>query len=48
MRNKTPDGKDVREIIEAALEGQAAVLASDANASPGTIVGELLDTHTLP
>jgi hypothetical protein len=45
MRNKTPDGKDIREIIEAALEGQAAVAASDAHASPGTIVGELIDTH---
>lgn len=45
MKNRTPDGKDLREIIEAALEGQAAVAASDENASPGTVVGELVDTH---
>lgn len=45
MRNKTPDGKDVREIIEEALEKHAAAAASEDGGAHGTAVGELLDTH---
>ncbi len=45
MQNRTPDGKTFQEVIEAALEGQASVAASDGVESANCIVGELLDTH---
>lgn len=45
MHNRTPDGKTFQEVIEAALEGQAANNASDATEASGCIVGEVLDTH---
>ena len=45
MKNTTIDGRNLQELLEAALEGQAAVEASDERAEPGTIVGEVLDTH---
>jgi hypothetical protein len=45
MHNRTPDGKTFQEVIEAALEGQAGVEASQGQPSPGCTVGEVLDTH---
>jgi hypothetical protein len=45
MQNRTPDGKTFQEVIEAALEGQAAVEAGEAVEASGCIVGEVLDTH---
>jgi hypothetical protein len=45
MENRTPDGKTFQEVIEAALESQARVAASDGVESPGSTVGEVLDTH---
>jgi hypothetical protein len=45
MQNRTPDGKTFQEVIEAALEGQAAVEAGEGVEASGCIVGEVLDTH---
>jgi hypothetical protein len=45
MRNRTPDGKTFQELVEMALEGQAAEAASDTAQSSGSLVGEVLDTH---
>jgi hypothetical protein len=45
MHNRTPDGKRFQEVMEAALEEQAASAASDERESAGIIVGEVLDTH---
>jgi hypothetical protein len=45
MHNRTPDGKTFQEVIEAALEGQAANNAEGAVEAAGCIVGEVLDTH---
>ena len=45
MENRTPDGKTFQEVIEAALEGQAGLAASQGEPSPGCTVGEVLDTH---
>ncbi|MFZ5895130.1 MAG: hypothetical protein ACOY0T_28985 [Myxococcota bacterium] len=45
MKNTTPDGKTFQELIEAALEGQAAAAASQGTPNSGCIVGEVLDTH---
>lgn len=45
MHNRTPDGKTFHEVIEAALEGQAANNAADGVEAAGCIVGEVLDTH---
>ena len=45
MHNRTPDGKTFHEVIEAALEGQAANNAGDGVEASGCIVGEVLDTH---
>jgi len=45
MQNRTPDGKTFQEVIEAALEGQAANNAEGAVEATGCTVGEVLDTH---
>jgi len=45
MRNRAPDGRDLRGVIEAALEAQAGALATDEAPSNGSVVGEVLDTH---
>jgi hypothetical protein len=45
MKNRSPDGRTLRELLESALEGQAGVEATDEGESPGTVVGEVLDTH---
>ena len=45
MKNRLPDGRNLKELVESALEGQAAVDATDEGESRGTVVGELLDTH---
>jgi hypothetical protein len=45
MRNRAPDGRNLREVIEAALEARADAAASDEAPSNGSVVGEVLDTH---
>ncbi len=45
MKNRTPDGKSFQEVMEAALEGQAASAASEHRDAAGSTVGEVLDTH---
>ncbi|MDQ2643908.1 MAG: hypothetical protein M3020_08850 [Myxococcota bacterium] len=45
MRNRAPDGRDLRGVIEAALEAQVGVLATDEAPSSGSVMGEVLDTH---
>jgi len=45
MRNRAPDGRDLRGVIEAALEAQAGALATDEAPSNGSVMGEVLDTH---
>lgn len=45
MRNRAPDGRNVREVVEAALEAQAGVLAADEAPSSASVMGEVLDTH---
>ena len=45
MQNRTPDGKSFQEVIEAALEGQAANNAEGAVEAAGCTMGEVLDTH---
>jgi hypothetical protein len=45
MENRTPDGKTFQEVIEAALESQAGLAASQGEPSAGCTVGEVLDTH---
>jgi hypothetical protein len=45
MRNTTPDGKTIQELVESALEGHAAAAASEGTPNSGCLVGEVLDTH---
>lgn len=45
MRNTTPNGKTIQDLLEAALEGQAAAAASEGTPNAGCLVGEVLDTH---
>ena len=45
MQNRTPDGKTFQEVIEAALEGEAGLAASQGEPATGCTVGEVLDTH---
>jgi len=45
MRNTAPNGKTIQELLEAALEGQAAAAASEGTPNAGCLVGEVLDTH---
>lgn len=45
MKNRTAGGRDLRDLIESALEGQAQVEAGDDGEVRGTVVGEVLDTH---
>ena len=45
MQNRTPDGKTFQEVMEAALEGQAANNAEGATEAAGCTMGEVLDTH---
>lgn len=56
MKNRRPDGQTARELLEAALEGSAALAAAPAAPATGdsarpavvattTVVGEILDTH---
>jgi len=45
MQNRTPDGKTFQEVIEGALEGQAAKNAEGAVEASGCTMGEVLDTH---
>jgi hypothetical protein len=45
MQNRTPDGKTFQEVMEAALEGEAAQAAGEGEEARGCTVGEVLDTH---